>query len=59
MSRIARIVIADYPHHIIQRGHNRRQVVFVGAGGEWEEKDWGQVLQYNKSNANIVAWQDH
>jgi len=29
MSRIARIVIADYPHHIIQRGHNR-QVVFVG-----------------------------
>ena len=29
MPRIARIVIADYPHHIIQRGHNR-QVVFVG-----------------------------
>ena len=29
MPRIARIVIADYPHHIIQRGHNR-QVVFAG-----------------------------
>ena len=28
MPRSARIVISDYPHHIIQRGHNR-QVVFV------------------------------
>ena len=29
MPRQARIVIANYPHHIIQRGHNR-QVVFAG-----------------------------
>ena len=28
MPRTARIVIAGYPHHIIQRGHNR-QVIFA------------------------------
>ena len=28
MPRKSRIVISGYPHHIIQRGHNR-QVVFV------------------------------
>ena len=28
MPRTARIVIPNYPHHIIQRGHNR-QTVFV------------------------------
>jgi hypothetical protein len=31
MPRISRIVIAGYPHHIIQRGHNR-QAVFVTDG---------------------------
>jgi hypothetical protein len=29
MPRTARIVIPNYPHHIIQRGHNR-QAVFAG-----------------------------
>lgn len=28
-ARTARIIIPDYPHHIIQRGHNR-QAVFAG-----------------------------
>ena len=28
MPRRARIAVANYPHHIVQRGHNRR-VVFV------------------------------
>jgi hypothetical protein len=28
MPRRARIAVASYPHHIVQRGHNRR-VVFV------------------------------
>jgi putative transposase len=46
MPRTARIVITDYPHHIIQRGHNR-QVVFATDDDylfyldnlqEWKEK---------------------
>lgn len=28
MSRIARIVVAQYPHHIIQRGNNRQPIFF-------------------------------
>lgn len=28
MPRIARVVVADYPHHIIQRGNNRQLVFF-------------------------------
>lgn len=30
MPRVGRLVVPDYPHHIVQRGHNR-QVVFAGA----------------------------
>lgn len=29
MPRTARVVLPNYPHHIIQRGHNR-QTVFAG-----------------------------
>jgi putative transposase len=32
MPRNARVVISNYPHHIIQRGHNR-QVVFASDEG--------------------------
>ncbi|MCK4905205.1 transposase [bacterium] len=35
MSRIARVVVPEYPHHIIQRG-NRRQKVFFNEG-DYEE----------------------
>jgi putative transposase len=28
MPRMARIVLPNYPHHIVQRGHNK-QVVFA------------------------------
>lgn len=28
MPRVGRVLLANYPHHIVQRGHNR-QVVFV------------------------------
>jgi putative transposase len=28
MSRLARIVVPDYPHHIIQRGNRRQQTFF-------------------------------
>ena len=30
MPRMGRVVLPDYPHHIVQRGHNR-QVIFVQA----------------------------
>ncbi|MBT2342327.1 MULTISPECIES: transposase, partial [Pseudomonas] len=30
MPRMGRIVLPNYPHHVVQRGHNR-QVVFAGA----------------------------
>ena len=29
MPRMGRIVLPNYPHHVVQRGHNR-QVVFAG-----------------------------
>ncbi|MBI4835360.1 MAG: transposase [Planctomycetes bacterium] len=29
MPRIARAVVVDYPHHIIQRGNNRQKVFFA------------------------------
>jgi putative transposase len=29
MPRMGRVVLPNYPHHIVQRGHNR-QVVFAG-----------------------------
>lgn len=54
MPRSARIVIHDYPHHIIQRGHNR-QVVFVSEDDylfyldslrEWKEKLGCKVYSY-------------
>ena len=28
MPRMGRVVVEGYPHHVVQRGHNR-QVVFV------------------------------
>ncbi len=28
MPRVGRVVLPDYPHHVVQRGHNR-QVVFA------------------------------
>jgi putative transposase len=34
MPRMARVVLPHYPHHVVQRGHNR-QVVFA-AGGDYQ-----------------------
>ena len=54
MPRNARIIINDYPHHIIQRGHNR-QVVFASDNDylvyldnlrEWKEKFGCKVYAY-------------
>ena len=45
MPRTARIVIPDYPHHIIQRGHNR-QIVFSA------EDDYHYYLD------NLAEWKE-
>ena len=54
MPRTARIVVMGYPHHIIQRGHNR-QVVFASDEDyqycldnlcEWKEKPGCKVYAY-------------
>ena len=35
MPRLGRTILPDYPHHVVQRGHNR-QVVFTEPGDfEW------------------------
>lgn len=46
MPRTARIVLPGYPHHVVQRGHNR-QVVFA------REHDFRYYL------ANLREWKDH
>jgi putative transposase len=45
MPRTARIVLADYPHHIIQRGHNR-QTVFSS------DRDYRYYLE------NLRVWKE-
>lgn len=34
MPRVGRVVVADYPHHVVQRGHNRQLVFAVAADYE-------------------------
>ena len=43
MPRKARVVLPNYPHHVVQRGHNRR-AVFI------EETDYQYYLE------NLVEW---
>ena len=59
--RMGRAVLPDYPHHIIQRGHNR-QVVFAEAG-DFERyletlahfKDiYGVKVYQNKSGSDSI-----
>ncbi|MFT5607374.1 MAG: putative transposase, partial [Parvicella sp.] len=54
MSRLARVVVPHYPHHIVQRG-NRRQDVFLKTGDyvhylsllkQWTEEEGIEVLAY-------------
>ncbi|GLZ86018.1 hypothetical protein Pres01_20690 [Metapseudomonas resinovorans] len=45
MPRVRRVLLPNYPHHIVQRGHNR-QVVFV------EDADFERYL------ANLRALKD-
>jgi putative transposase len=54
MPRIARIVGAGYPHHIVQRGNNREKVFF-------DQDDYEKYLSFlarysEKRNASILAY---
>jgi len=52
MVRIARIVIPNYPHHIIQRG-NRSQNVFFG---DKDKKLYVEVLYKHAVHSGVTFW---
>src|SRR3989338_369665 len=52
MPRIARVVIPDIPHHIIQRG-NRRQAVFFS---DDDRKAYLEYLRLHAKPAGISIW---
>lgn len=52
MARTARVVIPDYPHHIIQRG-NRRQKVFFS---DEDKKAYIDLLRKCATKAGISFW---
>ncbi len=54
MLRIARVVIPDIPHHIIQRG-NRRQPVFFSD----EIKNWADYLTEEDDKNDLVLFRSH
>lgn len=54
MPRMGRVVLANYPHHVVQRGHDR-QVVFA------EDADFARYLEDLKElkdacNVRVFAW---
>jgi len=52
MARIARIVILNYPHHIIQRG-NRSQNVFFS---DQDKKSYINLLYKHAIEAGVIFW---
>ncbi|WXT99958.1 MAG: hypothetical protein Ctma_0664 [Catillopecten margaritatus gill symbiont] len=52
MPRLARIVVPDYPHHIVQRG-NRKQDVFFAKN---DYHKYLELLKYNCDKENVEIW---
>ena len=52
MARIARIVVPNYPHHVIQRG-NRCQTVFFN---EEDKQFYLELLDKHSKNYGILIW---
>ncbi|MGZ5495123.1 MAG: transposase, partial [Candidatus Aminicenantales bacterium] len=52
MSRLPRVVVPGYPHHIVQRG-NRRQIVFFQ---EQDRMFYLRLLRKYGSEAGIDFW---
>ena len=51
MPRIARIVIPDCPHHIVQRGNNRQDVFFV----DDDREAYLGILKYQADRYGLVV----
>ena len=52
MSRIARVVIPDYPHHIVQRGNRRQQIFFR----DEDRIFYLDLLKNHGKRAGITFW---
>lgn len=52
MARIARLVIPNFPHHIIQRG-NRRQAVFFR---NIDKQTYIELLRFHSKKAGMAIW---
>lgn len=52
MVRIARVVVPDYPHHIIHRGNHQEKVFF----GENDKKIYIDYLRSNAKRYEIDLW---
>ena len=54
MPRVGRVVLPNYPHHIVQRGHNRR-VVFAA---DQDFKYYLETLSESRSvyEVRVYAW---
>ncbi|MCB1645668.1 MAG: transposase [Pseudomonadales bacterium] len=52
MARIKRLVVPDYPHHVVQRG-NRRQAVFFNQG---DYRDYLKLVADAKEKAQVDIW---
>jgi putative transposase len=52
MARLARVVLPDYPHHIIQRGNRRQDVFFEQADYEY----YLSLLKYWCKQEDIEVW---
>lgn len=48
MPRMGRIVLPNYPHHVVQRGHNR-QVVFAA------EQDYQRYISELRELKDVLA----
>ena len=49
MSRIGRVILPNYPHHIVRRGHNR-QVVFAESSDYLGWKEGAEGIKIHQSH---------
>lgn len=52
MARMARVVVANIPHHITQRGNRRQQVFFCDA----DYREYKRLLHLYCSQAHVQVW---
>lgn len=52
MARMARIVVPDYPHHVVQRGNRRQRTFFSPA----DYRAYIRLIAKAKSDAEVKIW---